>query len=162
MALVFPTSPTIGDRWPLDPGLSGVSQYQWTGAVWNTVPTSVSIGATNQGAFNAYEWPNADGTAGYQLQTDGAGNLTWEVAGTGNLVVLALDVPPNGSQVSFGLIDVATSALFSPNPSTNIVVFLGGVPQTPGSAYLITAATITFTDAPPAGTTFYAISSVVV
>ena len=121
-----------------------------------------SLGTTNQGAFNAYEWPNADGTAGYQLQTDGAGNLTWEVAGTGNLVVLALDVPPNGSQVSFGLIDVATSALFSPNPSSNIVVFLGGVPQIPGAAYIVAAATITFTDAPPAGSTFYAISSVVV
>jgi len=161
MALVFPTSPTIGDRWPLNPGLSGVSQYQWTGATWNTVNTSVSIGVANQDAFNAYEWPNLDGPAGYQLQTDGSGNLSWEVAGTGNLVVLALDAPTNGSQVSFGLVDVATSALFSPSPSTNIVVFLGGVPQTPGSAYVVAAATITFTDAPPSGSTFYAISSVV-
>jgi len=160
-ALVFPLSPTIGDRYPIDPGVSGVSQYIYDGAKWNTVPTTVSLGAANQDAFNAYEWPNTDGTAGYQLTTDGTGNLSWEVTGTGNLVVLALDAPTNGAQVSFGLIDVATSTLFPPSPPSNIVVFLGGVPQTPNAAYTISASTITFTDAPPTGSTFYAISSIV-
>lgn len=28
-----------------------------------------------------YDWPSADGTAGYQLQTDGAGTLSWAAAG---------------------------------------------------------------------------------
>ena len=161
-ALVFPASPTLNQRFPADPGTAGVSQWRWTGTRWDAIISTVSLGTTNQDAFNAYEWPNLDGPAGYQLTTDGTGNLSWDVRGTGNLIILALDVAPNGTQVSFGLIDVATSTLFSPNPSSNIVVFLGGVPQIPGAAYLIAAATITFTDAPPAGSTFYAISSVVV
>jgi hypothetical protein len=50
---------------------------------------------------------------------------------------------------------------FTPTPVGNILVFLGGVPQIPGSAYTITGATIQFLGAPLAGTTFYAISSTI-
>jgi hypothetical protein len=163
MALIFPPSPTVGQRFPANPGTSAISQWSWDGTKWNTVPVSVSLGSPNQAAFNDYQWPAADGTSGYQLTTDGAGNLNWGITGTGNLVALGIDsgTPFDGLTVSFPLVLFGTATPFTPNPSTNIVVFLGGVPQTPFNSYTISGATIIFTAAPLAGTTFYAVSSVV-
>ena len=48
----------------------------------------------------------------------------------------------------------------SPVPSTNIMVYLGGVAQTPGAgnAYTVAGSTITFNSAPLAGTFFYAVT----
>lgn len=45
-----------------------------------------------------------------------------------------------------------------PTPTSNIMVFLGSVPQIPGigNAYTVSGSTITFTAPPLAGTTFYA------
>lgn len=77
MALVFPSSPTVGDRYPVNPGTSGVSQWVWTGSVWNTVPSVVSLGVANQSASNSYKWPAAAGTTGQKLTTDSSGNLSW-------------------------------------------------------------------------------------
>jgi hypothetical protein len=37
------------------------------------------IKTNNGSAFNAYVWPGSDGPAGYQLTTDGAGNLDWTI-----------------------------------------------------------------------------------
>jgi hypothetical protein len=161
MALVFPASPVVGQLYPVNPGTSGVTQYRWTGTRWNAVLSTVSLGATNQDAYNTYQWPNADGTVGTQLTTDGTGNLTWDVPGTGNLVALGIDsgTPFDGLTVSFPLVLLGSATPFTPNPSTNIVVFLGGVPQTPFNSYTISGATIIFTAAPLAGTTFYAVSS---
>jgi hypothetical protein len=47
---------------------------------------------------------------------------------------------------------------YIPTPTSNIMVFIGGVAQTPGAAgaYIIVGSTISFTSAPPAGATFYA------
>ena len=47
---------------------------------------------------------------------------------------------------------------YTPTPSSNIMVFLGGVAQTPGlsAAYVVAGSTITFSTAPAAGTDFYA------
>ena len=62
----------------------------------------------------------------------------------------------NGAQVSFPL-SIATVP-YTPNPSTNIMVFVGGVVQIPGAsnAYTVTGSNITFTSAPPTGASFYA------
>jgi hypothetical protein len=162
-ALIFPPAPTVGQRFPVNPGTAGISQWRWTGTKWNAVLSTVSLGATNQDAYNSYLWPNADGSANQQLTTDGTGNLTWSVPGTGNLVALGIDsgTPFDGLTLSFPLVLLGTATPFTPNPSTNVVVFLGGVPQTPNNAYTISGATIIFTAAPLAGTTFYAVSSVV-
>jgi hypothetical protein len=163
MALIFPPSPTPGERVPVDPGTSGVSQYEWndTKGVWNTVPTSISLGSANQTAYNAYQWPATDGTAGLQLTTDGSGNLMWDIAAAASLETLSVLEPFNGVQKAFTLVLTGTSTFFSPSPSTNIVVFLGGVPQIPTASYTVATNTITFTEAPLAGSTFYAISSTV-
>ena len=46
----------------------------------------------------------------------------------------------------------------APSPSTNIMVFLGGIAQIPGAgnAYTVSGVTINFSAPPPVGTTFYA------
>jgi hypothetical protein len=137
-----------------------VTQYEYDGAKWNAVISTVSLGPTNQDAFNAYGWPNTDGTSGYQLTTDGAGNLSWTVAAASTLTLLDdISSQFDGTLTIFGLTVGGTA--FTPTPVGNILVFLGGVPQIPGSAYTITGATIQFLGAPLAGTTFYAISSTI-
>ena len=163
MALVFPATPTPGQRIPIDPGTSGLSQYEWnnTKGVWNTVDTSVSLGVANQTAYNQYQWPLADGAPDEQLTTDGAGNLTWGVTAATSLQMLSVLESFNGTQKAFTLVLPGTTTPFSPTPSTNLVVFLGGVPQTPGASYTVATNTITFTEAPLFGSTFYAITSVV-
>jgi hypothetical protein len=163
-ALIFPTTPTVGQRYPVDPGTAGISQWQWDGAKWNTVLNTVSLGATNQDAFNSYLWPNADGTAGYQLTTDGAGSLTWDVTGTNSLVAVGINAgaPFDGIAVTFPLVLLNTTTPYAPNPSTNIIVYLGGVPQTPISTYTVAGSNITFATPPLTGTSFYAASTVVV
>ena len=162
MAIVFPVGPAIGDLYPADPGTSGVTQYIWRGDRWDAVTSMVALGTANQGAYNQYQWPATDGTLGTQLTTDGAGNLAWDVPAAPSLQILNLLEPFDGVQTAFTLVEAGTTTAFAPFPSTNIVVFLGGVPQIPFNSYAITptTSTIIFTEAPLAGTTFYAISSV--
>ena len=161
-ALVFPSAPTIGQRYPANPGTSGITQYRWDGTKWNVVLPVVSLGTANQTAYNNYNWPLTDGALGEQITTDGAGNLSWEVPATTELVLLDnLDTQFNNLKTSFNL--TLSGNPFTPTPSTNILVFLGGVPQIPGvaNAYTVIGDAIIFSSAPAVGTTFYAISSVI-
>jgi hypothetical protein len=162
MALNFPSPASAGDLFPPDPGIPGVTQYVYTGTKWNAVLSTVSLGAANQGAYNAYTWPPADGTLNQQLTTDGAGNLAWGVPATPSIQVLGLLQPFDGTLQSFTLVESGTATPFAPVPSTNIVIFLGGVPQIPSAAYSVAGNTVTFTQAPLTGTTFYGISNVVI
>lgn len=161
MALIFPVAPSTGDLYPVDPGTSGVSQYRWDGVKWNVVPSSVSLGIANQGAYNTYQWPLVDGLADQQLTTDGAGNLTWDVPATPSMQVLALLELFDDTAQSFTLVESGTTTPFTPVPATNIVIFLGGVPQIPNASYTVAGNTVTFTQAPLVGTTFYAFSNTV-
>jgi len=163
MALDFPTAPTPGQLYPINPGTPGVTQYRWnnTKGVWDAVFSAVSLGSGNQGAYNSYQWPLADGTLNQQLTTDGAGNLTWGVPAIPSMQVLGLLEPFDGTNLSFTLIESGSTTPFTPVPSTNIVIFLGGVPQIPNASYSTAGNTVTFTQAPLAGTTFYGISNVV-
>ena len=160
MALVFPAAPTVGQRFPANPGTSGISQWRWDGVKWNAVLSTVSLGSPNQAAFNDYTWPLTDGAANKQLTTNGSGALSWADPASPSLQVLSLLEVPDGTLQNFTLVKAGTLIPFSPNPSTNIVVFLGGVPQIPTAAYTVTTNTIFFTEPPLTGTTFYAISSV--
>ena len=163
MALNFPDTPTVGDIYPANPGTSGVTQYQWDGGKWNAVPSVVSLGVQNQGAYNQYQWPAADGAPNEQLTTNGSGTLSWEVAAAPSIQILQIlpaELPFDGVQKFYTLVDSATLTPFTPIPSTNIVVFLGGVPQTPFAAYEVSGSTIEFKEAPLAGTVFYAIYNV--
>jgi hypothetical protein len=162
MALVFPVGPSVGTLYPPNPGVSGVTQYIWQGSRWDAVTPTVSLGSPNQGAFNDYQWPATDGPVGTQLTTDGTGNLLWDVPAAPSIQVLSLLEPFDGTATSFTLVEFGTTTPFAPFPSTNLVVFLGGVPQVPVNSYTVSTNTITFTEAPLTGTTFYAISTVIV
>jgi hypothetical protein len=150
----------------VNPGTSGVTQYEWNNAkgVWDAVLSTISLGSPNQAAYNDYQWPVADGSAGYQLQTDGAGNLSWALESNNNLQALGVSPLFDGILDTFTLVELGTPTPFTPTPSTNVIVFLGGVPQIPGplNAYVIVGNQIQFSTPPLAGTTFYAISSIVV
>ena len=162
MPIVFPSPAAVGQKYPPNPGISGVTQYEYDGTKWNVVFPTVSLGTANQTAYNNYQWPSTDGTADQQLTTDGAGNLRWEVPATTELVLLDnISGQFNNLETSFFL--KLGGQPFTPTPSTNILVFLGGAPQIPGAgnAYQIVGDVIVFDSAPPLGTTFYAISSVV-
>jgi hypothetical protein len=160
-ALVFPAAPAVGDVYPANPGTSGVTQYKWDGAKWNVVSSMVSLGVANQGAFNGYQWPATSGTAGQQLTVDGANGLSWEVPAAPTFQILELLEAIDGTSLSYTLVETGTTTPFSPSPSSNIVVFLGGVPQIPTAAYSVSTNTITFTAPPPVGATFYAVSNIV-
>lgn len=155
-ALDFPTSPLPGQRYPADPGTTGVSQWEWdnTVGVWNTVSNFVRL--NNQAAFNGYAWPNTDGGPGQQLETDGAGNLYWDAASDPTLVPLGLLQPFDNIATSFTIINPATLAAYTPTPSSNLVVILGGVLQTPNTAYTVAGSTLNFTNPPQTGTDFVA------
>jgi len=163
MAIVFPATPAIGDLYPADPGTSGVTQYIWRGDRWDAVTSMVALGTANQGAYNQYQWPATDApTPGLQLTSDAAGTLTWEVPAAPTMQILGLLEPFDGVNTAFTFVESGTTTPFTPVPSTNVIVFLGGVPQIPTAAYTTAGNTITFTEAPLVGTTFYAISNVVV
>ena len=161
-ALNFPIGPAIGDLYPADPGTSGVTQYVYDGAKWNAVTPMVSLGTANQGAYNQYQWPATDGASGLQLTTDGAGALSWSSPAAPNLEILGFLEPFDGVNIAFTLVYATTTNPFTPVPSTNVVIFLGGVPQIPGAAYSVSGNTVTFSAPPPIGTTFYGLSSVIV
>lgn len=79
--------------------------------------------------------------------------LAWTTFGIKNIDDISASF--DGTTVAFPL--AIGGVPYSPNPSTNIAVYLGGVPQIPGAsnAYTVTGSTITFTSAPPTSTSFY-------
>jgi hypothetical protein len=80
------------------------------------------------------------GTAGYVLQTDGAGNLSWTHP-TGNITsILDQQIFGDGATVNFTLV--------TPTVTNAVIVSINGVMQIPGVAYTVTGSTITFTEAP--------------
>jgi hypothetical protein len=111
------------------------------GATAAGTPVNVSVGTDGQ-------YLKADSTA--------AAGVSWST-----IQFIAFDDISgnfNGVLVSFPL-TVGTVAKV-PTPSTNIMVYLGGVAQIQGAlnAYTVSGSTITFNSAPLPGTTFYAVT----
>ena len=80
------------------------------------------------------------GTAGYVLQTDGSGNLSWTTP-TGNInSILDQQIYGDGSTVNFNLI---TSSV-----TNAVIVSINGVMQIPSVAYTVATDVITFAEAP--------------
>ncbi len=156
MALVFPATPTLGQRFPANPGTSGISQWSWDGTVWNTVP--VFVRTSNQTAYNSYVWPNTKApTPGFQITDNLAdGVLSWETPGEPFIDIDDISGSFDGVTTTFPL--TIASVAYAPTPTSNIMVFIGGVAQTPGAtqAYTITGTNISFVSAPPTGASFYA------
>lgn len=158
-ALDFPGSPTDGQVYPAT-ALVDIGQWQWDAALgyWKEIPFYVR---RQSGSYNSYLWPLDNGGIGNQLTTDGDGLLTWFTAGsTPQFQLLGLLEGFDGANRSFTLVELGTTIPYTPVPSTNLAVFLGGVPQVPIAAYTVTDNTITFTEAPLAGATFYALTTI--
>jgi hypothetical protein len=62
----------------------------------------------------------------------------------------------NGGLTGFTL--KRSSVPYTPVPSSNILVTIGGVPQPYGAAYSVSGSTITFSEAPSTGTSFLAVT----
>jgi hypothetical protein len=99
------------------------------------------------------------GTNGQVLTADSASTAGVSWADTYPFKYVQFDdISPffNGLTTAFQLKvgGVATA----PSPSSNIMVFLGGIAQTPGAgnAYTVSGVTINFSAPPPAGAAFYA------
>lgn len=160
-ALSFPNDPIDGQRFPANPGTDGSCQYEWNEAkgVWNVV--SAAVRTNNQGAFNEYVWPNeAPEGEGYQLVGDSEGNLVWDPGSNPKLKSLALLESFDGIRETFTIVENGTATPFNPEPDTNLVIFLGGVPQIPGenASYVVYDDEINFSEPPAPGTVFYGFS----
>lgn len=155
----FPTSPIDGQRYPEDGDAAGKTQFQWVASkgVWDIVPSYIKLG--NQASSNSYSWPLTDGPEGYQLTTNGEGGLSWAEKGSSSLVPINLDATPDGVRFQFTLLD-SDSNPYIPIPSSNLLVFLGGIPQIPNVAYTLEDDQITFSEPPQVGVNFHAVSSV--
>lgn len=158
MAIVFPAAPSVGDKYPF-PGVSGVTQYEWTGDTWKAIRSSIGVGPGNAAAYNNYSWPMMDGAVDSQLTTDGLGGLTWSVPQSTFKLVHVFE-PFDGVTADFSLVEAGTSTAVIPNPIENIVVFLDGSALVSGPEYVVVGSTITFATPPAIGANFYAITNV--
>jgi hypothetical protein len=164
MAYVFPPVPTAGLRYPANPGVIGSAQYFWDTVygVWNTVDSNMKTG--NQDAYNGYRWPTTPGNAFDQLTSDGAGNLTWQPPSEPEFRAFD-DIAGLFDDTIFNFPLTINGVPYTPEPVTDIIVFLGGVFQQPGDAYTIITPSfgippqISFTEPPKFGTSFYAATS---
>ncbi len=157
MAINFPAAPAAGDIYPPGAGTVGVSQWQYDGSKWNTVP--VFVRTNNQLAYNSYIWPNAQAPEpGYQL-TDLAADstLSWEKPGGPFIYLDDISSQFDGATVNFTLTEGGVP--FTIDTGENIIVVLGGIVQTPGMSYTIAGSQITFSLAPAAGAAFAAITN---
>jgi hypothetical protein len=131
--------------------------YNSATQVWSAVPFYVRIQAN---AYNSYSWPTTQGDVGNVLTTEGDGTLTWSGGGTRpqQTVFLTLELLEafDGVNSSFTFVTPGTITPYTPNPSSNLCVILGGVPQVPGDAYSVSTNTITFTEPPLNGASFFA------
>jgi hypothetical protein len=96
------------------------------------------------------------GTDGQVLVADSTTTtgLAWSTYGFALLDDISAQFDNANSSFTLRLNGVA----YAPNPNTNLMVFLGGVPQIPGAgnAYTVAGSIITFSSPPLVGTTFYA------
>lgn len=164
MAYDFPPAPLPGERYPANPGVVGSAQYFWdtTYGVWNTVSTSMNLGS--QTAFNSYIWPDTAGDPYDQLTTDGTGVLSWQPPSEPEFRAFD-DIAGLFDSTIYNFPLTIGGVPYTPEPITDIIVFLGGVFQQPGDAYVVIPSSfgvppqISFTEPPMFGTSFWAATS---
>jgi len=103
-------------------------------------------------------------TAGFGVSIDTAGALsvTPAVLPQPTIINLGALEPVNGTNVIFTLVEYNTTTPVSLTSATNLVIFLGGVPQLPGLSYSVVGNQVTFVSAPPSGTTFLGMTVIAV
>jgi hypothetical protein len=160
-ALNFPLTPTDGQLYPPGAGEPGKLQWKYNESsdTWEIVPPFIRTGG--QGSFNGYEWPSeAPAGSNYSFLVNASGGIEFKAPHVPSFQNLGLLEEFDGVKVEFTLVEEGTTDPYVPVPSNNIVVFVGGVPQSEGSSYSVVGDTITFSEAPPAGASFFAISTI--
>lgn len=159
MAYNFPATPTPGQLYP-SPAEDGKMQYKWdaTSGVWEVVQSAVLT--NSQDANNGYVWPSGPTPPGTQLTTNANGVLSWSPAAIPVVKTLSLLEGFDNTTTAFTLLDTEAEVPYSPSPSSNLIVFLGGVPQIRDAAYSVSGSEIVFTEAPIPGTVFSAFTLV--
>ena len=115
--------------------LNGSSTFTFTSNNTVTMPNLVTTGTANLNTVGNITI--AGGQAGYVLQTDGTGNLSW-VAPLGNTqVILDQQIQGNGNTVY---------NLMFPAYTNTVLVSINGVVQRPNVSYVVNGEIITFTD----------------
>ena len=122
-----------------------------TGLSGGTITSTGTIAISNT-AVTPGSYTNADITVNAQGQVTAASNGGAQAYHFATFDDISAGF--NGVTVTFNL-TIGTVA-YTPNPTSNIMVFVGGVAQIPGSAYTVSGSQITFTSAPTAGLEFYA------
>ena len=100
-------------------------------------------------------------TAGFGVIIDGNGVLSVNTSALPQASILNLGAlePVDGTEVTFTLFLYGTNTPVTLSNPGNLAVFLGGVPQLPGDAYTVSGNQVTFVTAPPADSTFIAITA---
>ena len=114
---------------------------------------------TVAGTFTPTGSPTVTVNAGDWLVSDGATWLLYAVGPVpptppGLMFLDDLSSQFNGTRLSF-ILRVGGVAV---TPGSNLLIFVGGVPQIAGSSYSVAGSTITFTGAPPTGATFVGVT----
>jgi hypothetical protein len=118
---------------------SGNPAVQMDGSANVTIPNALTVAGTTALNGVTYTWPDADGSSGQQLQTNGSGTLSWAAAGSGSgIASLAADSTPQLG----GDLDVNGKTITSasngdieltPNGSGNVILDGQKWPQADGS-----------------------------
>ena len=132
MTLVFPTSPSDGDKYP-DPAIAGTSQWHWVAATdtWDLLPPEGASGEPAPAVISSPaptgQYTDADGTWDF-WQFDASGSLTVDTGGFADVLVIGgggAGAPGNGGGGGAGGYLYATEAYLSAGSQT-VVVGAGG------------------------------------
>jgi hypothetical protein len=92
--------------------------------------------------------------SGLSITPDGTLSASGGPAGV-DVKLVNLDAPFDGSKTAFQML--SGGAPFAPKASHYVMIVVGGIVQSANDAYTTTGDTINFSEAPPAGATFYSI-----
>lgn len=146
-------------------GSLNIDNIEIDGNTISSTDTNGNLNLTPNGTgdlvLDGLNWPQADGTAGYFLQTDGAGQLSWQPVSSGSGTVTAASIneiafyPANGDTVDG--IPTANSAMFRTDASgvpgwsasmTDGQLLIGDTSGTPVAANLTAGPGISIANGP--------------
>ena len=132
--------------------ISAIPQFTVDSTGRIVIAADITISSTyvktgNVAAYNAYVWPNLDGTSSQVLTTDGAGNLSWTTFPYTNYWQQVGNViSPILAGASLELTDIASVPTFLSDPSTFTTSFINGTTSVNIKADPLNASTISTAD----------------